>query len=191
MRKIVSKEQGEKKRKRNQLIVGGILVLIMILSTVGYAFTQNEKSTGAGKKITYKGIDFVQQNDYWFATIGGAQFAFKYNPQETEEINGIMTIGINSYSGKPLYISSDNFDAEAELYRNLDSIILRRQYACLEGETCNKEYPVKNCTDNLIIIKKAEQNSISQQENCVFIEGIKNETVKLVDKFLYKALGIQ
>lgn len=189
MRKIISKEQEDKKRKRNQLIIGGILVLIMVLSTVGYAVNQ-QGSTGT-KKITYKGIDFVQQNDYWTATISGIQFIFRYNPQETEEINAYTNISINSYSGKPLYISSDNLDAEAELYRNLDPIILRRQYACLQGQTCTQNYPVKTCQDNIIIIKKAESNSISQQENCVFIEGNQNETIKLIDKFLYKTLGIQ
>ena len=172
------------------LIIGGILVGIMILSTVGYAF--NRENSGEEKKITYRGIEFTQQNDYWFATIGGAQFAFKYNPQETEEISSFMTIGINNYAGKALYVSSDNLEGESELYRNLDSIVLRRQYACLKNETCkNKEYPVKTCQDNFIIIKEANISSISQQENCVFIEGSKNDTIKLVDKFLYKTLGLQ
>lgn len=162
----------------------------MILSTVGYAFNRGS-STGA-KKINYKGVEFVQQNDYWFATIGGVQFAFRYNPQETEEINGFLTIGISDYSGKPLYVSSDNFDAEIELYRNLDSIILRRQYACLGGETCkNEEYPVKTCQDNFITIKEANTTSISQQDNCIFIEGKREDAIKLIDKFLYKTLGIQ
>jgi hypothetical protein len=189
MRKIVSKEIEGKKRKRNQLIVGGILVAIMILSTVGYAF--NRENSTEGKKIDYREIEFIQQNDYWLATIGGAQFAFRYNPQETEEINSFMTIGINNYAGKALYVSSDNFDAEVELYRNLDSIILRRQYACLDEKTCEQGYPVKTCQDNFIIIKEANSSSISQQENCVFIEGSGNETIKLVDKFLYKILGLQ
>ena len=190
MRKIVSKEKGEKKRKKNQLVIGGILVAILVLSTVGFAI--NREDSTEEKKITYKGIEFVQQNDYWIATIGGVQFTFRYNPQETEEINSFMTVGINSYSGKPLYVSSDNFDAEIELYRNLDSIILRRQYACLENETCkNKEYPVKTCQDNFIIIKERNSSSINQQDNCVFIEGSKNETIKLIDKFLYKTLGLQ
>jgi hypothetical protein len=190
MRKIISKEIGEKKKKRNQLIIGGILVVIMVLSSVGYAF--NRENSSETKKITYKGIEFVQQNDYWLATIGGIKFGFRYNPQETEEIRGFITIGMNNYAGKPLYISSDNFDAEIELYRNLDSIILRRQYACLGKETCkDKGYPVKTCQDNFIIIKEANSSSIRQEENCVFIEGSKNETIKVVDKFLYKTLGLQ
>jgi len=190
MRKIVSKEIEGKKKKRNQLIIGGILVLIMVLSSIGYAF--NRETSSGTKKITYKGIEFVQQNDYWLATIGGVQFGFRYNPQETEEIKGFITIGINNYAGKPLYISSDNFDAEIELYRNLDPIILRRQYACLDKVNCkDKEYPIKTCQDNFIIIKEANNNSISQEENCVFIGGNRNETIKLVDKFLYKTLGLQ
>lgn len=170
--------------------MGGILAAIMILSTVGYAI--NRESSEEGKKITYKEIEFVQQDDSWFATIGNVEFAFRYNPQETEDIASFLTIGINDYSGKPLYISSDNFDAEIELYRNLDSIILRRQYACLEGENCkNEEYPVKTCEYNFIIIKEANSNSITQENNCVFIEGNKNETIRLIDKFLYKTLGVQ
>ncbi len=188
MRKIVPKGKEEKKRKRNQLIIGGILVAIMILSTVGYAVNREDTST---KKLTYKGIEFILQNDYWLATIREIQFSFKYNPKETEEISAYTTLGIDNYAGQPLYVSSDNFNAEIELYRNLDPLVLRRQYACLQGETCKNDYPVKNCDNNFIIIKEKNSTQIRQDGNCVFIEGKKEDAIKLADRFLYKILGVQ
>jgi hypothetical protein len=191
MRKITSKEDEEKKMKKNQIIIGIILVGVMVISTLGYAFqTQDNKNTDTGK-IEYNGYEFLSQNGLWFVNIGSLQFSFLNNPNQVEKIDSPVNL-LNKYSGQVLYISSKNQDAELEIYRNLDQVILRRQYACLENETCADEsFPIKTCQDNFIIIQEAETSEIKQDGNCVFIKGSKENLSKITDEFLFKILGIE
>ncbi|MEK6945880.1 MAG: hypothetical protein AABW63_03740 [Nanoarchaeota archaeon] len=191
MRKIMSKEEEDKKKKRNQLIIGGILVFVMIASTVGYAFQSQDTTNTNSGKINYNNYEFLNQNNLWYTIIGSYQFAFAYNPTQVEKIDSQINL-LSSYSAQPVYISSQSYDSESEIYRNLDSIVLRRQYACLENETCSdSSLPVKTCADNFIIIEESNSSEIIQRQNCVFIKGKFEDLPKITDEFLFKILGIE
>ena len=188
MRKIVSKSEEKSKRKRNQIIVGLILVLIMFMSVVGYSFQgSSEEKTDA---FVYGNFKFVKVGDYWKTTFENYELIFSYSPKEVENIDAKVD-SIGKYSNKPLYLVSNNPLAESEIYRNMQAIVLRMQYACLEGEVCDGSLPTKTCEDNLIIIKEGEASSITQDENCTYIEGKPEELVKLSDEFLFKIFGIK
>ncbi len=186
MRKIVSKQEEEKKKRIRQFVIGGVLIAIMVLSTAGYSLFSSESQQG--KKVEYKGIEFIESNGYWSANIQGTQFTFKYNPLQINNSGRVLKT-ISDYYQKPLYISSEDSDAEIEIYRNLDNFVLRRQYACLEKE-CKENFPVKNCTDNFIIIKRANASSLKQQDNCIFIEGKDKEIINAADSFLFQIIGL-
>ena len=163
MRKIISKYKKDKKKRRNGIIIGLILVGVMLFSILGYSFQ------GVGnndiKKLNYNGFEFVEQNGFWFTNIENIQFAFKYNTEQVEEIDSELKY-LNNYYGKPLYISSENGGAELEIYRNLfyqNKLVQRMQSACLEE--CDENLPVKTCEDNFIIIKKNNNSEIIQEEN--------------------------
>jgi hypothetical protein len=192
MRKIISKENEGKKRKRNQLIVGGILILVMILSTIGYSLNSNN-SNGDSNRLIYNNIEFTQTSGVWNANFENYQFSFKNNPNEVGKVNSSLNL-LNSYQDKPLYIYSEDSNSETEIYRNLfyqNKIALRVQEACPESETCTGDVPSKTCSDNFIIIKQSNSSSIEQDKNCVFIEGKSDDLIKLSDSFLYKITGIQ
>lgn len=189
VKRIVTKEEHAKKRRRNQFIIGGILIFVMFFSVLGYTF--GDGTNGTTKKITYKGHEFVNENGFWKVNVGNFDFFFTYNPEEVLKSEANLNL-LNKYSGKPLYISSDSRDAEVEIYRNLDQIVLRRQYACLQGENCTETgLPVKTCEDNFIIIKESNVSSISQDNNCVFIEGPFQNLTSTTDEFLLKIIGIE
>ncbi len=195
MRKIETKQEFEKKKKRNAWLIGGIMIFIMLASTFGYAFYElsGNNNQNSGGELEYNGYKFIGQNSYWYTQIGDQQFVFRYNPEEVGEIQNSELISISDYSGAPLYIFSENNDASYEINRNLAGFALRFQGACLENEkNCPAEWPVKDCTNNFIIIKEANQSRIYQQENCVFIEakGAENLT-KATDAFLYKIFNIK
>ena len=100
---------------------------------------------------------------------------------------------LGSYKNKPLYIFSEDSEAELEIYRNLfyqNQIVQRFQEACPEGEKCEKNIPTKTCDDNFIIIKENEKSEIIQEKNCVFIRGEVGNLTKSSDEFLFKILGI-
>jgi len=191
MRKITSKYKEEKKRKRNGIIIGLILVGIMVLSILGYSFLGEEKNNNT-EKIIYNNFEFENVNGFWTTKINGIPFAFKYNPTQINETESNLTS--LDYYNKPLYISSENKEAESEIYRNLfyqNQIVQRMQYACLEGEVCEGDFPVKTCEDNFVIIKEANESKIIQKDNCVFIEGKQEDLTKISDEFLYRIFGIR
>lgn len=190
MRKITSKTDTDKKSRRKQLLVGGILIFIMLISSAGYSFNRFASNKNNGQ-VSYNGLTFIKQNGLWTAEINGATFYFSYSPNEVIKTNSNILLNLNSYSGQPLYINSEDLNSEYEIYRNLDSIILRKQSACLEGESCsNKDLPVKTCDDNFIIIRESNSTKVSQNKNCVFIEGKKEDLAKITDGFLFKIIGI-
>ena len=101
MRKIITQEEKGKKIKRNQLILGIVLIGLMVLSSLSFAFINNTTSN-INEKIEYKGIKFVtDENGYWNFNIQGTNFLTKYNPKETEDISFLNYKSINEYSNKP------------------------------------------------------------------------------------------
>lgn len=193
IRKILTKEEKEKKTRRNQLIIGIVLILLMVLSTVGYALDggNNEES----ENVKYNGIEFQKDsNGYWEFNLQNSIFNTKYNPDELKEINFFSTNTINNYLDKPLYFSGEGNDAFIEINRNLNSLILRVQDACISEKDCLGNLPIKNCSvDNIIIAREpldGEKESIYQNENCIFIISRPENQAKYADAFLFKILGI-
>ncbi|MBI2044469.1 hypothetical protein HYT23_00260 [Candidatus Pacearchaeota archaeon] len=193
IQRIISKEEQEKRKRKNQFILGGILIFVMIASTLGYSFSSSDKNNVNNEnsnKISYNGYEFVNQNGFWQLNLGDFQFSFTNNPNQVQEINAVVN-PLSVYSGKALYVSSENIRAEFELNRVFNSVILRKQYACLEGENCNNDYPVKTCVDNFIIIKEDEVANITRRDNCVFISGPEENLTAVVDEFLFKTIGVK
>ncbi len=191
MKRIISREDSEKKRRRNQILIGSILILVMVASTIGYSLSGGEKA--GTKQIVYNGFKFMQENGLWNANIKNFKFSFKYNPYETEKINSALN-PLSNYSNQPLYIYSENAEATAEIYRNIfyqNQIVQRMQNACPEGKECGEDIPSKNCADNFIIIEKSDSSSIVQDDNCVFIKGDYENLTKLSDSFLFNIIGVQ
>ena len=196
MQKIITQEEKERKIKRNQLVIGIVLIGLMVLSSLSFAFINN--TTNINEKIEYKGIKFVADgNGYWSFNIQGTDFLTKYNPKETEDISYLNYKNINEYSNKPLYLIGDNGEHFSEISRNLNNIALRINNACLEGDSkCTKNninFPIKKCSsDNIIIIMNVEGiEKIYNKENCVFIETNYANQVRYADRFLFSILGIQ
>lgn len=190
MRKIVSKKESNRNK---QLFLGGILILVMFGSVFGIVVNSFGQKNNT-KTINYNGFEFIKQNNFWFTNIGDLTFVFKYNPQEVEKINTKVSL-LSVYSGKPLYIYSENPEAEAEIIRNLNPranpIIQRMQIACPENTECEDDSPIKTCENNFIIIKESNLTTITQNEGCVFIEGPQENLTMITDEFLFKILDIE
>jgi hypothetical protein len=189
MRALESKQEIEKRRRRNQWIIGGILILVMLGSTFGYAFYQLG-SQNTTDKVEYNGYTFLDQNGFWTTTIGSSKFIFKYNPTQVERIQTQVRY-LNSYSGLPLYISSEDYASSGEIYNNLNGMVQRFQGACLNETNCQEDWPIKDCSNNFIIIKIANDSKIYQDQNCVFIEGKQENLTQITDEFLFWITSIE
>ncbi len=190
MRKIISKQEEKRIQKRNQWIVGIILVFLMVTSTLGFAFQGGFSGGNNGKSILeYNGFEFENVNGFW--TIG--KYVFRYNPKEIEEsVNLDFKINkdISDYSNKVLYIYSENSVAESEIVINLGQVAERIQKACPEDKKCEENIPIKTCENNFVIIEKSNQSLVSSNQGCVYIKGEGENLIKIVDKFLFKVLDI-
>ncbi len=192
MRKIISKKQEQKKQKRNQIILGVILIFVLFGSVFGIVANSfgNKQET---ESIKYNGYEFTRSNNYYLLEIGSTQFYFLGNPNEISELEREinMTRLISSYIGKVLYLDSKDSTSSQEIYQNLNNYVGRIQPACIDELDCPDEnLPIKTCEDNLIIIKEAENNKVYELEKCIFIQGKKQDLVKLTDEFIFNLIGL-
>lgn len=199
MRQIGSKQNLERKRKKNNLILGLILIGIMLFSVLGYGLSyyngggNDNKDNQEGQEISYNGFDFVNNNGFWFTQINGESYSFFYNPEQIS-VKNIEVPNLDYYKDKTVYIVSENPGAESEISSNLYSSTSRIQKACLEGKECaNDALPIKTCEDNVIVIESDPESKgeIYQEENCIFIKGQDSELIKLSDEFIFHVLGIR
>ncbi len=194
MRKLMSKEDRDKKQRRNQILAGVVLGIVMVISVLGFAIQGalgNNTNTNTQQGTTsYNGFQFTNSNGVWIL----GNFVFQSSPMDASNfssaINGTLN-GAATYQNLPVYIYSENPSARIEAYANLGNIAQRVQDACISGVNCTENVPVKTCADHLIIIKDTNSTgSIRQDGGCVYIEGPNNELVNLTDTFLYNIIGV-
>ena len=189
MKRFISKSEREKGAKRKQIIIGISLTFLMVLSVLGFALQGgmgNSDDENSSDTVIYNGLEFTYINGFWRIN----SFAFKYNPEQVPDI-GFGLKDATFYQGFPAYIYSESEEAKLEVYANLGQIAQRVQNACIESENCPGNFPVKTCEDNFIIIKEGNNSMITQENNCVYIEGLQEDLTKLTDQFLFKILGIK
>ncbi len=182
MRKIKSQAEIDKKKKRNQIIIGVILVGLMMFSTIGYSLMDKGGSTT--KTVKYAGLNFISTNGIW--TIEGTQMYFNHLPTELGNVSIEGNYSLESYSNQTLYFV--NYSGAGELLiNNLQGKIARYQEACLDS-ACGQDLPVKNCSKDLVIVfSSSTENRVYQKDKCVFIGG---DYTQGVDAFVYKLFGI-
>lgn len=203
MRKIITKDNS--RRNQKFVVIGGIvLVIIMLFSTIGYSFMSMDRdSDGESSSFEYNGFSFVENNGYFFTKIGDYSFAIKTDPRKISgNLSDDSIKTFNKYGQLPLYYNSENDEAINEIMNNFGQIILRKNEACpgtleegvvVPAIECDvkKNLPLKDCAqNNVMVIGIRNESEITQDKNCVFIFGSKDNILKIADEFILKALGI-
>ena len=196
MRKIMSAEELEKKEHKNKVMMSVILGIIMLFSTAGYFVMDFSGQTSS--KVSYNNFKFTQ-NEYgsWDFTVNSAAYQTLFNPQKTQNITVNSTNHLSDYTNLPLYFSGEPIEAISgsgmqEIIKNIQTIPSRVNYACLI-ENCSKEYVLKDCkNDNIIVFQESKNNqtSITQLDKCVTISYANQDAERAADAFLFKLLGI-
>ncbi len=192
IRKLVSKKDLEKKKKRNQYLLGSILIFILFGSVFGIIMSSFGTSSKS-KKITYNGFPFLQENNYYVLKLGNAEFHFLNNPHAVAALNKEVNMSktLKDLISKPLYIYSKDYTVSEEIGQNLNQYVQRIQPACLEGKEClENTWPIKTCKENFIFVNISQTNKIYEKDNCIFIEGKQEDLSKLTDEFLFRIIGI-
>ena len=185
----MTREERDKNVRRNQLIIGVLLIGLMLFSTIGYALGRGDDSLD---NIEYNGVEFVMGGSgYWEFNVDGFEFFTKYNPSELEDISFLNFKSLNDYSGNTLYFVGDEPEPIIEMKRNLNYFVRRINDACLD-ENCVGDLPVKNCSeDNVIVVEESDVESFEEREKCVIISASLGNQTRYADAFLFELLGIR
>ena len=184
--RIRSKEEISRKQKRNKILVGGILIGLMVLSTVGFSLI-SRVSDSESSNVNQNGFDFYKRGGVWSTEIDGQTFTFQYLPLEVLEVDIDGFFDLNTYYNEPLYFVGNN-PAIPEILSNLERYILRYQEACLDEKNCREDLPIKDCNqNNLIIFVENGSSKVYSEGKCVYLSG---NTIKSADAFLYEVLKI-
>ncbi len=172
-----------------------VIVFVLLGSTFGAVINSFGKNSNESENLVkFNDNEFNYQNGFWILEKFGGTFAFLNTPYETSgilEVNN-LTKTIEDYSEATVYIYSEDSGSEVEIYRNLYLWVERIQNACPEGVKCtNENLPTKNCDNNMIIIQESEKNEIIQEDNCVYINGNKENLIKNSDEFMFSLLGVK
>ncbi|MAE49532.1 hypothetical protein CMI48_01755 [Candidatus Pacearchaeota archaeon] len=203
MRAVGTEAQLDRSRKRNGIIISVLMLVLLVASSVGFAFLSSNHTSGsqqvAGSEGAYEGSGVGG----WVVPVLGREVRLTFGLEEVAEIPVALTTGIEAYQGKTLYLAVENPGIEAELRSTIGVFTDRIQLACY-GE-CELDLPEKDCSENVIVWTDgvAEASSagprssdkvnaasdvggqVTQGEGCVFIEG----DLRAVDAFLYKVFG--
>ncbi len=186
MRRIESAEEAEKRRKRTTSILSILMLGILLFGTAGFAFSYyggTSNSDGSTDSSgTQEGFNSAGQ---WVKVLNGQSFYFTNSPEDVKDIKIDLSKTLGEYSGNKIYIAGEsNSLSYNEIVSVLGQYSSGLQPACF-GK-CEDNLPEKTCSDNIIVLNESEENSVSQENNCVFING----NVKAADAFLFEILGI-
>ncbi len=191
MKQLKSLEEKKKKQKRIQIIFGIILVGLMILSTAGYAFTnfKSKEELEKNEKIIYNGKEFIKYPQAWVLE-ENPRIVLANSPKEVpQELFFVNTF--EHYEDVPLYLEEKSGIPDYLIYENFRNTALRIQKACFK-EPCSGDFPIKNCTNNFIILEINETlQEIRQEQGCVFIKGPQENMSKIIDSFVLEVFKIK
>lgn len=194
MRKIKTMADIERVRRRNNIILGLVMIFLLIASSMGYSLMS--ANSDSNNVVSENGFDFVRDGRLWKVLIGDETFAFQYLPSEVEDVDVELDVELEMYSGQPLYFVNSG-EGTSEILSSIDRYILRYQESCLGNggnvsemvdAACNGNLPVKSCDSNLIIFEQGNDSRVYDEGNCVFIAG---DVLRGSDAFLYEVLGIR
>ena len=186
LRKIKTQDEiSKKKKKRDQILIGTVLVVLLVVSTAGYSLISGSANKTSNNRVVENGYEFYSDGSGWKLLVEDQTFRFQYLPSELENISVEGNYDFEAYYQQPLYFH--NPTGASEVLVNLQRYILRYQQACLNGTECKEGLPVKDCDSNIIVFIDGEETKVYNNQSCVFIEG---DAIKGADAFLYELLGI-
>lgn len=155
------------------------MLLLLVGGSAGYAFLSNPGS-GGGVPQNASG---TTDEGYTF-TVGSERLTTRVAPTALGEVAFSLNETLPNYQGTPLYLDAESDAVTSELAATLGRFAGRVQPACYGP--CSRDVPEVTCSQNVIVWKPAENNAISQKENCVFITG----DLRAVDAFIYRVFGV-
>jgi len=184
MKRIQTAQMKNRKTRRNNIILGIVLIALLVIAPIGYSFMNNDRRSGS--KVNEKGSDFYKEGGLWKTNKDGQVFGFQYLPSEVTNVSVSGFYNLGGYVSQPLYFVNVN-EAAPEILNNLQRYIMRYQEACLNESLCGEELPLKDCGSNVIIYEAGNDTKVYKNQSCVYLVG---DAIRAADAFLYETLNI-
>src|SRR3989338_1739520 len=141
-------KKGVDKAKRNTIIIGVFIVVLMIGSVLALFATPFGETT---VKAKYNGFDFVRTQQGWTVWLGNQPISFAYLPFDLENIT--LPGEINREAEKIYLVAEDDEQLNTQYqFTRMKSILyyftkMRVVDACLQEEGCPEEMPLIRCDE--------------------------------------------
>lgn len=218
MKPLETAKVKEKRKKRLQTIIGIIIVVIMIASTIGFALLERYQREEEQTQTTYRNYKFIKTATGWQTNLKISNKIITINsyhlPQEVENISSQGKPLLSDFVGKAVFLTyKGNIDKNPEqaaqesalqYYNALNQLALRMQIACSPADEnssfcIENNLPTKSCEDanedNAIIIieelqDSTEQATVNYKNYCLEVKGKGLELIKATEKSIFMIFGI-
>lgn len=181
MRSLQNETVHAKTQRRNYRILGILLIVLMVGSSLGYAFSlfgdSKQDSSSTDNEPYFDGTQ-------WIITVGGAPFYLTYGPSDVANVSIEGAPSLGDFVGKTAYVASDDEAARQMVLQLLSRYTERVQAACY-GPCEDSDLPEKNCTESLVVIRPLSGQRIWKNQSCTFLEG----DVRTAEAYIYYLLG--
>ncbi len=173
MKKIMSSEDKERSQHRKKMIGGFIMMFILILSSVGFAFFSAGDSSPETQEQPVNPYGFLEIDNN-----GGKIYLTNY-PSSISGVPVSLDRNIEYFYNSVLFVDIEDQMMLQQLSLNIQGLPVRLQPACYLS--CEEDLPEKTCEDNIIVYRPGEEDKVYHENNCIFIEG----GSKAFDSFIY------
>ena len=163
LRRIKTQEEIAKGRRKIQFLVGGVLVILLVVSTAGFSLMSGDGNSNSNSQTKERGMDFYYENGLWKTVIQEQVFGFRYLPSELANVSINGTYDLGSYSEQVVYFVNPQ-DGLVEIINNIGGYFTRYQEACLDSEECEGNLPIKECDENVIAFLNGAEDKVYSEE---------------------------
>ena len=175
-----AEERSHREHKRVR-VLSFFMLIILLGSTAGFAFISYEQDRPP--EAVTEGVE--DTGNGWLLHWQGETFSLRASPSAVADVPVETSVTLQDYAGAVLYVDAESEAIVTELDSTLGRYTNRFQPACYGS--CERDLPELNCTSNLIVWNPSDENSVRQEEQCVFIDG----DIRAVDAFIYRTFGVQ
>lgn len=185
----------QRKQRKSQIIMGGVLVFLMLFGMMGI-FTYNNSSAD----YEYNGFEFTWDGRMYYTEIEGKEMSFYTLPPQLVDINVTPTFK-NKIRSRGMYITfnpnqeSNNLIfidvVRNDLTKNIQSYVI----STITEPSDTYDLPIITCenatsTIPVIYINVGNETSVKQEGECLILNGKQSDLLRIRDLIIYTFYGV-